>query len=247
MEPSEIKSIQVGYIGEKIVTKTRLLWLFSAVALLPTLAGAGEEEITYGKQVSRIIQDNCEVCHQPGGVGPMSFTSYEEVRPWAPLISLRVQQREMPPYQYDHDIGIQELKNDWRMSDEDINTVVAWVNAGSPMGNLEDLPPAKKYPAAGEWRLEGELGLPDHIIQSAKWDVPANGQDLWWEPRVPSGIKESRCIKAVETLPSAAARGSTHHAVSWLRMKKVNGNGTASCLNMLWASSVKRSQKELVE
>ena len=62
----------------------------------------------------------------------MSFTNYDEVRPWAPLISLKVAEREMPPYQYDHDIGIQELKNDWRMSDEDINTLVAWVDAGSP-------------------------------------------------------------------------------------------------------------------
>ena len=55
----------------------------------------------------------------------------EEVRPWAPLIRLKVQSREMPPYHYDHDIGIQELKNDWRLSDEDISTIVTWVESGS--------------------------------------------------------------------------------------------------------------------
>jgi len=203
--------------------KTKLLGLFSAMALLPVLVDASEEEITYTKQVSRIIQDNCQNCHQPGGIGPMSFTSYEEVRPWAPLISLRVQEREMPPYQYDHDIGIQELKNDWRMSDEDVNTVVAWVNAGSPMGSPEDLPPAKEYPVIGEWRLGQELGPPDHIIQSSKWDVPADGQDLWWRPEVDTGITESRCIKAVETLPSAAAHGSTHHADSEFLIQNENG------------------------
>jgi mono/diheme cytochrome c family protein len=203
--------------------KTKLLGLFSAMALVPALADASEEEITYANQVSRLIQDNCEVCHQPGGVGPMSFTSYEEVRPWAPLISLRVEEREMPPYQYDHDIGIQELKNDWRMSDEDINTIVSWVNAGSPMGNPEDLPPPKAHPVPGEWRFGDELGPPDHIVYSSKWDVPANGQDLWWEPTVPSGITENRCIKAVETLPSAAARGSTHHAVTTFLVENDEG------------------------
>ena len=63
--------------------------LFSALALSPTLAGAAEsaeEHPTYARDVAPIIQDNCQICHQPGQIGPMSFTSYEEVRPWAPLI-----------------------------------------------------------------------------------------------------------------------------------------------------------------
>lgn len=197
--------------------KNRVIGLFSAMALVPSIAGAAEptaEHPTYAKEVSRIIQDNCQICHQPGQIGPMSFTSYEEVRPWAPLIQLRVQQREMPPYQYDNHVGVQELKDDWRLSDADIKTIVDWVNAGSPLGNPEDLPPAREYPEVGEWRLAAELGPPDHVIKSTPWDVPANGQDLWWEPDVDTGITETRCIKAVETLPSAAAHGSTHHANS---------------------------------
>lgn len=205
----------------------RIIGLFSSVALLPALAGAAElagDHPTYAKEVSRIIQDNCQICHQPGQVGPMSFTSYEEVRPWAPLIQLRVQEREMPPYQYDNDVGVQHLKNDWRLSEEDINTIVDWVNAGSPMGNPEDLPPAREYPEIGEWRLAAELGPPDHLIRSTPWDVPGTGQDMWWEPEVDTGITETRCIKAVETLPSAAAHGSTHHANSHFLVQDDEGN-----------------------
>lgn len=197
--------------------------MFSLMALMPALAGAADE-VTYAREVSRIIQDNCQICHQPGQIGPMSFTSYEEVRPWAPLIRMRVLDREMPPYQYDHDKGIQELKGDWRLSDEDINTLVAWVDAGSPLGNPEDLPAAKQFPAVGEWRLAADLGPPDHVIQSSKWDVPGSGQDMWWEPEVPTGITESRCIKAVETLPSASAHGSTHHANSHFLTQNEDGN-----------------------
>ena len=202
---------------------TKQIWLVFTSALIPLLAEAADEEITYANQVSRIIQDNCEVCHQPGGIGPMSFTSYDEVRPWAPLISLKVGEREMPPYQYDHDIGIQELKNDWRLSEEEINTIVTWVESGSPLGNAEDLPPPKEFPVAGEWRFEEELGPPDYVMKSAPWDVPADGQDLWWEPRVPSGVPETRCIKAVETQPSAAAVGSTHHAVATMLTRNEGG------------------------
>lgn len=203
----------------------RILGLGSALALLPALAAAQDEadHPTYAKEVSRIIQDNCQICHQPGQIGPMSFTSYDEVRPWAPLIQLKVANREMPPYQYDRDTGVQELKNDWRMAQEDIDIIVAWVNAGSPMGNPEDLPPPKEYPTKGEWRLQADLGPPDHVIKSAAWDVPAQGQDLWWEPVVDSGISESRCIKAVETLPSAAAQGATHHANSHFKILDEEG------------------------
>ena len=197
-----------------------------AVAItLPALANAQEAEQhpTYAKEVSRIIQDNCQACHQPGSIGPMSFTSYEEVRPWAPLIQYRVANREMPPYQYDADVGIQHLQNDWRMSQEDIDTIVDWVNAGSPFGNEEDLPAPKQFPAMDDFRFTAELGEPDHIIQSEAWDVPAEGQDLWWEPIVDSGITESRCIKAVETRPSAAAIGSTHHANSHFKVLNEDG------------------------
>ena len=208
------------------MTKTRAIGLFAAVALAPSLTSAQDpaaDHPTYAGEVSRIIQENCQICHQPGQIGPMSFTSYEEVRPWAPLIQLKVAQREMPPYQYDGDIGVQELKNDWRMSQEDIDTIVDWVNAGSPFGNPEDLPQPKEFPQVGEWRLAAELGPPDHIIKSAPWDVPATGQDLWWEPEVDAGLTESRCIKAVETLPSAEAHGSTHHANSHFMVKNEEG------------------------
>lgn len=194
-------------------------------ATFPVLSNAqdADQHPTYAKEVSRIIQDNCQACHQPGSIGPMSFTSYEEVRPWAPLIQYRVANREMPPYQYDSDVGIQHLQNDWRMSQEDIDTIVDWVNAGSPFGNEEDLPAPKQFPDMDDFRLAAELGPPDHIIKSEAWDVPAEGQDLWWEPIVDSGITESRCIKAVETRPSAAAIGSTHHANSHFKVLNEDG------------------------
>ncbi len=196
--------------------KTSVIGLFSMMALVPTLAGAQRigADPTYSNEVSRIIQDNCQICHQEGQIGPMPFTTYDEVRPFAGLIREQVISREMPPYHYDRDIGIQELKEDWRLPEEDINTLVAWIDAGAPEGDSANLPEPKTYPTIGEWRLESELGLPDVVIKSAKWDVPANGQDMWWNPEVPTGITEDRCIKAIETLPSKAAHGSTHHANS---------------------------------
>ena len=176
------------------------------VALMGPRAARAQSEggaaaVTYSREVSRIIQANCQICHQPGQIGPMSLMTYQDARRYARRIRELVASREMPPYQYDTDVGIQELDNDWRLSDEDISTIVAWVDQGAPEGNPADLPPAAEFPALDEWRLASKYGEPDHVIRSTAWDVPADGTDLWWEPLVETGITEERCIRAVETKP----------------------------------------------
>ena len=194
------------------------MWLAAfAVAAIATLSFHGDaaaQEVTFTRDVSRILQQNCQRCHMEGQIGPMSLITYQEVRRYSRRIREQVADRAMPPYHYDADVGIQELKGDWRLSDEDINTVVSWIDAGTPEGDPADAPPPIEFPDLAEWRLAAEFGQPDHVIKSAQWDVPANGQDLWWNPEVPTGITEERCIKAIETKPSVPAHGSTHHANS---------------------------------
>ena len=93
-------------------------FLSCAVLLGSSLVNAQESEITYNTHVAQIINENCVVCHREGGIGPMQFENYDQVRPWAPLIQLKVANREMPPYAYDHGIGIQDLEGDWRLSQD---------------------------------------------------------------------------------------------------------------------------------
>ncbi len=170
--------------------------------------------VTFTRDVAPIIQKNCQICHSPGGIGPMPLLTYEHARRNGPLIKQMVQSREMPPYQYDTHIGIQQLQHDWRLSEADINTVARWVDSGMPMGNPADMPEAPKLPAPGEYRLAAEYGPPDIVVKSKKYTVPAMGQDRWWRPSVPSGVTSDRCIKAIETKPSVAGRAVTHHANS---------------------------------
>lgn len=169
---------------------------------------------TYTDDVAEIINNNCVVCHREGGIGPMSFETYEQVRPWAPLIQMRVANREMPPYAYDHGIGIQDLQGDWRLSQDEIDTVVAWVNNGSLYGDQDTVvqPPSMRDPDA--WNFEGDFGTPDVIIPSVAIDIPANGNDLWHKHLVPSGLTEDRCIRAVQVKPRGNAKAVVHHANS---------------------------------
>jgi len=168
----------------------------------------------YVTEVADIINDNCVVCHRQGGIGPMSFESYEQVRPWAPLIQLKVLTREMPPYAYDHGIGIQDLQGDWRLSTKDIDTIDNWVEQGAQYGDQDvfRIPPRLRDTEA--WNFEPDFGLPDVIIPSVPIDIPATGNDLWHKHNVPTGLTSDRCIKAVQVKPRGNAKSVVHHANS---------------------------------
>lgn len=179
--------------------------------------------ITYTKDVGRIINENCVVCHREGGIGPMQLTNYDQVRPWAPLIQLKVANREMPPYAYDHDIGIQDLEGDWRLAQEDIDTIVAWVNQGAPFGDPELSVEMPDLPGLEEWNFSPQFGEPDMVIASMPMDVPANGADLWLRHFVDIGLDTNRCIKAVQVKPRGDATAVVHHANSDLYSPNEDG------------------------
>lgn len=169
---------------------------------------------SYTDDVAKIINDNCVVCHRPGGIGPMSFVGYEAVRPWAPLIQMKVASREMPPYAYDHGIGIQDLQGDWRLSQKEIDTVVAWVDSGSQYGDTDIVVQPPNLADPDEWNFAGDFGQPNLIIPSVPIDIPASGNDLWHKHLVPTGLTEDRCIKAVQVKPRGDAKSVVHHANS---------------------------------
>jgi hypothetical protein len=185
--------------------------LIAAFAVLFPMTLFGQ---TYTSDVAKIINDNCVVCHRPGGIGPMSFVGYEEVRPWAPLIQLKVANREMPPYAYDHGIGIQDLQGDWRLSQKEIDTVVAWVNSGSKYGDNDIVVQPPNLADPDEWNFVGDFGQPNLIIPSVPIDIPASGNDLWHKHLVPTGLTADRCIKAVQVKPRGDAKSVVHHANS---------------------------------
>ena len=109
-------------------------------------------QVTFTKDIAPIFQKACESCHRPDSIAPMSLVTYEEARPWARSIKARVAARQMPPWHIDKTVGIQHFKNDRSLSDEQIDTIVKWVDAGAPKGDLKDMPPPVKWP--NEQRLE---------------------------------------------------------------------------------------------
>ncbi len=195
--------------------------VFAAVMLLlfsPTSAVAQDADTTptFAKDIAPIFQKSCQSCHRPNSLAPMSFMTYREVRPWARSIKNRVVLGEMPPYRYDRHVGIQDLKDDLRLSESEIETIVRWVDEGVPLGDPADLPPPLSFPDLNEWAYEDDFGPPDLVIKTKPYTLAADGSDVWWRPIVPSGLTEDRCMKAVSVRTAEQGRGVAHHANSQL-------------------------------
>lgn len=181
-------------------------------------------DVTYAGDVAAIIQNNCVICHRPGGIGPMNLVTYQDARRYARRIKEQVANRIMPPYYYDNDVGIQDLQEDWRLSQDEINTVVAWVDQGAPEGDPSLTPPMPKLPDTEGWSMEAEMGAPDYVVPSTPIDVPAAGNDMWHRPIVPVGNTEDRCIRALQVKPKGNAKSVVHHANSTFQRMLPDGS-----------------------
>jgi len=211
------------WIGAATIALAAIFAFQSAAHAQATFASSNDAPaLTYSADVASIIQENCTVCHRPGGIGPMELVTFEDVRRYAPLIKNKVVNRIMPPYYYDDDIGIQDLKEDWRLSQEDINTIAAWVDQGAPLGNADEIP-ALNLHDSDDWSLSNLFGPPDLLAPSTPIDVPAAGLDMWHRPIVPIigdiGTEE-RCIKALQVKPRGAAKTVVHHANSTFQLSR---------------------------
>ncbi len=192
------------------------------VALTPGRAVAGQTQsgATFTKDVAPILQRSCQNCHRPNSVAPMSLITYEDVRPWARSIKLRTGLRgrmgTMPPWFIDKNVGIQAYKDDISLSEQEIATLAAWVDAGAPRGNPADNPTPRTFTSANEWAL----GEPDLVVDTPAVTMKANAPD-WWGALVPVPTKltEDRYVSAVEMKEISSVRGGSggkfifHHAI----------------------------------
>src|SRR5712692_9275620 len=113
----EEKHMRNGYCGSGLALAGTFAVATLAVAGLqgqgvaPQDAVPARVAVTYARDVAPILAAKCEGCHRPGSMAPMSFLTYQDVRPWARSIRDRVVRREMPPWFLDRTVGIQRFKN----------------------------------------------------------------------------------------------------------------------------------------
>ncbi len=202
--------------------RRQYLSLIGATILMLTAASsvfgqqANGTTLTFADHVAPIIYDNCVECHRPGSIAPMSLIDYETVRVWAPRIKDKVANRKMPPYFIDKTVGVQGFEDDRSLTDEEIATIVSWVDSGALEGNSSNLPPVPTFESDLAWTLEDEMGRPPDLIIPIPepFTVPGDGPNWWMTFTSDTGLTEDRYIRAFETKPSAEGFPVVHHAVT---------------------------------
>jgi peroxiredoxin len=165
-------------------------------------------EVTYSRQIARIIQEKCQDCHHPNTAAPFSLMNYEDAVNWAAMMKEVVLQRRMPPWHADPRYG--DFRQDRQMSLDEIDTVLAWMNDGLPRGDDNDLPPPIDYPDG--WRI----GQPDVIFEiPQEVTVPAKGTVPYIYFETPTNFTEDMYIQAAEARPGN--RSVVHHIVLFYR------------------------------
>ena len=180
-----------------------LAWTWVIAFALP-VGALDAQEVTFTRDVAPILYENCVQCHRPGSFAPMSLLTYETARLYAPLMKIKVQTRQMPPWHLDRTVGIKDFENDASLTDEEIETIVRWADGGAVKGDDADMPAPPMLAEGGAWKLEEMFGRPpDVVVQSAPYDVIANGQDQWWGPTEKfEGADEDRWIRGYEFKPA---------------------------------------------
>jgi hypothetical protein len=169
----------------------------------------GKKAVTFTKDVAPIFFNSCAECHRPNDIAPMSLLSYKEARPWARSIKEKVATREMPPWSPDPRYG--EFVNDHRLSQEQIDTIISWVDQGAKEGNVKDLPPVPEF-VAGGW----QIGKPDVVLTMAEeYSVEPTAPDNYINFFLPTNFKEDKWIQAAEIQPGN--RRVVHHVIAFIQ------------------------------
>jgi peroxiredoxin len=179
-------------------------------AIARTLTAKEDGPITFAKHIAPLMQKNCQECHRPGQVGPMSLLTYDDALSWAETIAEVVEERRMPPWYADPNVG--HFSNDRSLSKAERETLLAWIKQGCAQGNPADLPPPRSFPEG--W----SIGKPDVVFSMPEeFHVPAKGgpkgiRYQYFE--VATNFAEDRWIQAVEARPGN--RAVVHHIIVYV-------------------------------
>ena len=179
-------------------------------------------DVTYSKQVARILQERCVNCHRAGQVAPFAMSSYDEVVGWAETIAEVVQDNRMPPWHASPQHG--KFSNARNLPDDEKRLIQEWVKAGAPEGNRSDLPAPKSF--VDGWQLPRE---PDMVVtmRDKPFDVPASGTVRYQYFSVDPKLTEDKWVEVAEIQPGD--RSVVHHVLVFAKteseLRKFDGEG----------------------
>lgn len=161
--------------------------------------------VTYAHDVAPILNKHCVQCHRVGEIGPMPLAKFEDTKGWGDMIREVVSERRMPPWHADPKHGT--FGNDARLSDAEVQTITAWVDAGCPKGNPREMPKPPRFIAG--WQID----KPDLILPMSNQpaQIQAEGFMDYKYFTVDPGFTQDMWISAAEARPGN--RAVVHHII----------------------------------
>jgi hypothetical protein len=118
----------------------------------------------------------------------MAFETYEETRPFYGAIRRVTQEKSMPPWFADSDVG--RFSNDPSLRPAEIAVLAAWAEAKSPTGEKRDAPPSR------HWAESWSSPKPDLVLKMPRAvALPASGDIEYTYEIVPTNFKEDRWVQ----------------------------------------------------
>ena len=178
----------------------RRLFQACAVSCLAA-ASAAAQKLTFAHDIAPIVYANCVTCHHPGGEGPFSLVTYQDVEKRARQIADVTSKRFMPPWLPDSG----DFEGARRLTDRQILTISDWVVQGAPEG------PSDQTPRPPAFTDGWQLGPPDLVLEAQdEIAVPGAGPDVYWNFIFQPALQAPRYVRAIEIRPGS--RNIVHHA-----------------------------------
>ncbi len=168
-----------------------------------------ESDVTYSREVARVLQKHCIECHRDGEIAPFSLTGYDEVAGWADMIAEVVRDQRMPPWGADPKYG--HFANARLMTDDEKQILYDWAASGAAEGDPAELPEPREFVEG--WRLPRD---PDVVIamRSEPYEVPAEGIIEYQYFAVDTGFTEDKWVKASDIVPGD--KMVVHHTIVFI-------------------------------
>src|SRR5207249_3210666 len=162
--------------------------------------------VTFNKDILPILQRNCQGCHRPGGVAPMSLLTDTDARPWAKAIKAAVMTKKMPPWFADPRFG--HFADERTLSASEIGVLASWADNGAPEGDAKDKPAPLKFPDG--WNIK-----PDMVVEMpTEFKVAATGAIEYQYMLVKANFPEDVWVSAAEMRPGNPK--VVHHGEVWV-------------------------------
>jgi len=176
-------------------------------AIQRVLGAPKSDDVTYSKQVARILNANCVTCHRQGQIAPFSLETYGKAKAWSQEIMNTTQQRTMPPWKPATNHGL--YYNERFLSGEDLALLEKWHQAGAPEGDPKEAPPAPEFP--DQWMM----GKPDAVLRAeGGFELKAKGRDEYRCYVIANPFDEDKWITGVEYRPGNLR--AVHHIIGYL-------------------------------